>query len=271
MHKINYTNYYFLTIYLFFILSCSDIDSSKENNSIYKSNNQTLGSICNETDECIWSAFAVQKKAQKPQVRCGKYECACVKSGDINTLCDQEENTVDAKESDEFKKIPYYNQYENKYFGWATCQNTSVAMVLSHFESKIHPDNIFDAWGKDIAQSPSGLNRVYSSYSNISKIETNVTASPEDLQNALLKGNIAIVHGYFTGFGHVLVVRGYDGNNYYVNDPAGKWKECFKCGYNNTSMNGVTMYSKAALEAAVFTSDGYSYLPGWIHLISNRD
>ena len=143
-------------------------------------------------------------------------------------------------------------------------------MVLSHFENSIHPDKIYKDWGKDYAQSPSGLNAVYSSYATRSNIITYTNASPEELKAALKSGYIAIVHGYFTGFGHVLVVRGYEDGRYYVNDPAGKWAECFKCGYDSTNdLNGVTSYSESSLEAAVFTSDGYNYLPGWIHLISS--
>ena len=138
-----------------------------------------------------------------------------------------------------------------------------------YFENSIHPDTIYKSWGKDYAQSPSGLNAVYSSYATRSNITTYTNASPEELKAALSSGYIAIVHGYFTGFGHVLVVRGYENGRYYVNDPAGKWAECFKCGYNSTNdLNGVTSYSESAFDAAVFTSDGYSYLPGWVHLIS---
>mgnify|MGYP001225817896 FL=1 len=143
-------------------------------------------------------------------------------------------------------------------------------MVLSYFEEKIYPDSIFELWGKDIAQSPAGLNQVYSHYSKKSKIETNINASPDDLKNALLKGEIVIVHGYFTEYGHVLVVRGFDGDKYFVNDPAGMWSECFKCGYSG-SKNGITSYNKKDFEDAVFTSDGKSYLPGWIHTISNLE
>ena len=139
-------------------------------------------------------------------------------------------------------------------------------MVLSYYERKIHPDVIFGKWGKDVAQSPSGLNLVYSDYASNSTIRTYTNATPENLRDFLRRGFTAIVHGYFTQYGHVLVVKSFDGNFYYVNDPAGQWKGCFKCGYNG-SYNGVTRYPKEAFENALFTSDGYSYLPGWIHII----
>jgi hypothetical protein len=255
-------------------LSCAEHHELKFNHrDIEKSENIVAGYPCNSN--CIWSSYSVNMNIQEGKVNCNNGMCACVKKNDAYTLCESNisNNSPDISDNTQdvnaIKNIPYYNQYENKYFGSSTCQNTSVAMALTYFESRIHPDSIYDDWGKDIAQSPSGLNQVYSYYAKKSKIETNVNASPEDLKNALLKGEIVIVHGYFTNYGHVLLVRGFDGDKYYVNDPAGKWSECFKCGYSGSS-NGITSYKKKDFENAIFTSDGNTYLPGWIHTISAK-
>ncbi len=230
-----------------------------------------VGASC--YNSCIYSSYAVKNNIQSKQYDCVEGPCACVKEGNAHELCEHDlsirsfpsqENNINYESND--ISLPYYNQYDNKNYGWATCQNTSIAMVLSHYEYTIHPDTIFNRWGKDIAQSPSGLNAVYKSYSSISDIQTYTNATPEQLKSALNQGHIVIVHGYFTEYGHVLVVKSFDGFFYYVNDPAGIWGGCFKCGYNN-AYNGVTKYPKEAFENAVFTSDGYSYLPGWIHVI----
>ena len=267
----------YIFIVLLFLVCCAETDfTSSEPDYRDKSyqNKTHAGSTCKTG--CIWSTYAVANSIQPSSRQCEEGPCACVQSGNANNLCIIEsDSTVSSSISQvsnisEIKSIPYYNQYYNENKGWATCQNTSVAMVLSHFENSIHPDKIYKDWGKDYAQSPSGLNAVYSSYATRSNIITYTNASPEELKAALKSGYIAIVHGYFTGFGHVLVVRGYEDGRYYVNDPAGKWAECFKCGYDSTNdLNGVTSYSESSLEAAVFTSDGYNYLPGWIHLISS--
>ena len=235
------------------------------------------GSTCN--NNCIWSTYAVTNMVQTSTKQCEEGPCACVMLGNANLSCEIKPNEI--LEDDiqinnmpsGIKNLPYFNQYYNEKYGYATCQNTSIAMVLSYYEKSfyidnIHPDTIYKQWGKDYAQSPSGLNSVYSSYAKNSHISTYISAAPEDLVNALEAGYVAIVHGYFTNFGHVLVVRGYKDGRYYVNDPAGRWEECFKCGYNNTNdLDGVTSYSEAVFNSAVFTSDGYNYLPGWIHLI----
>ena len=260
---------------LFLITTCcADTDQLIENNSDYRNKSFKVrsGSSCGEF--CIWSTYAVKNNIQEPDIQCEDGYCACVMNGNAYQSCNKtytgninNDHNTSVEGSGTILDIPYYNQYDNKNYPSQTCQNTSIAMVISHFESNITPDRVFTYWGKDYAQSPYGLNAVYNSYSRISKISTYVTASPEDLVTALNSGYIAIVHGYFTNYGHVIVVRGFDGERYHVNDPAGKWPECFKCGYQNSSYNGVTSYSKESFESAVFTSDGSSYLPGWIHLI----
>ncbi len=232
-----------------------------------------VGATCNT--QCIYSSYAVSYNIQEKQYDCIEGPCACVKEGNAHTLCSEQPQPEDLWIQQETLqnnvrqsiKIPYYNQYDNINYPYSTCQNTSIAMVLSHFQYSIHPDEIFSRWGKNIAQSPSGLNQVYTHYAASSQINTYTNSTPEDLRTALDQGYVAIVHGYFTTAGHVIVVRGYDSQYYYVNDPAGKWDGCFKCGYTTGDYNGETKYSKQSFENAVFTSNGSSYLPGWIHLI----
>lgn len=261
---------------LLLLTSCStELEAYKGYNTDFRdkaySEQFHVGATCDVN--CIYSSYAVEYNIQEKQYDCAEGPCSCVKENDAWQLCNkeskpdslwQENNTQEVQEED--INVPYYNQYDNDYYPSSTCQNTSIAMVLSYFQYDIQPDSIYLRWGKDMAQSPSGLNAVYKNYSASSSINTYTNASPEDLINALQQGYIAIVHGYFTSYGHVLVVSGYDDSYYYVNDPAGVWKECFKCGYTG-EWNGSTRYSKQAFEKAVFTSDGSSYLPGWIHLI----
>ena len=78
-----------------------------------------------------------------------------------------------------------------------------------------------------------------------------------------------IIHGFFTGYGHVIVVTGYDANGYYVNDPAGMWSQVFKGGYGGSSSTAGknAYYSRSAFEAAVGTYDGSTSAPLWMHYL----
>ena len=275
---------FYVVFLLFFCISCASEDSLENETISFRSKSAEYSKYVSSTcsTDCIWSLYAVEEGFQEKQHDCVEGPCACVVKDDARTLCDIDatpsslvnkdiEANADIEiDSDKIKEVPYFNQYNNENYGWATCQNTSIAMVLSYFERYMHPDTIFDIWGKDYAQTPSGLNAVYRSYALNSEIYTYTNASPESLRSALQEGFIAIVHGYFTSYGHVIVVRGYDGEYYYVNDPAGKWDGCFKCGYHG-SYNGVTKYSKSEFENAVFTLNGTNYVPGWIHLIKKNN
>lgn len=264
------------------VFNCSDQLSSYQGYEIdfrdkSYSDTRHVGASCDS--QCIYSSYAVTYNIQDKQYDCIEGPCACVREGDAHTLCNvdappqslwEQQSTQQQSVPAQSASMPYYNQYDNKNYPYATCQNTSIAMVLSHFQYDIHPDDIFGRWGKDMAQSPSGLNYIYRHYASTSTINTYINAAPEDLRSALQQGYVAIVHGYFTSYGHVLVVTGYDGQYYYVNDPAGRWSGCFKCGYGTGDYDGVTKYPKQAFENAVFTSNGNSYLPGWIHLIKGN-
>lgn len=266
-----------LLLSLAFLFSCSDNIEYNLSSDYREKSFETIkyaGSYCSES--CVWSKYAVDLNIQEKSADCVEGPCVCVKEGDVHTLCSAsaepeniwaQDSTTQQSVETSTNNVPYYNQYDNINYPYATCQNTSIAMVLSSFQENIHPDDIFSRWGKDMAQSPSGLNYIYRHYATNSVISTYTNASPEDLKNALSQGYLAIVHGYFTSSGHVLVVKSFDGQSYYVNDPAGRWSECFKCGYSTGDYNGVTKYSKQSFENAVFTSNGSAYLPGWIHLI----
>ena len=169
-------------------------------------------------------------------------------------------------------EVPYFYQYDNELHPSASCQNTSVAMVLAHLGWSGRPDDITREWGKDYAQSPDGLNYMFNNIVNESELPgslwTTISGGLEEFRSAAASGNVIIVHGYFTGYGHVLVVTGYDGSHYTVNDPAGEWNGQFGGGYTDQPEDGQTVeYSAAQFEAAIATSDGRSFLPIWYHVL----
>ena len=174
----------------------------------------------------------------------------------------------------EHPNVPYYYQNANAYNPSGSCQNTALAMLLSYSGHIITPDNITAEWGTQYAQSPSGLAEVYNHYSRDASLSkrlvpiTNGTIA--DLKNELSFGQPVIIHGYFTVYGHIVVVLGFDEGGYWVNDPAGEWSQIFGGGYSMgwqpTIGHGI-YYTKEQFEAAVATSDGEHYLPLWYHLL----
>lgn len=166
-------------------------------------------------------------------------------------------------------EVPYFSQYDNALYPEASCQNTSMAMVLKYSGWTGVPDDITRAHGKDYAQSPAGLARLFNTYSANAGLPFRITpetnGSLAGLKAELDQGHPVIIHGYFTRAGHVVVVVGYDANGYYVNDPAGRWSEIFKGGYGAGGSGRNVYYQRAAFEAAIATADGYSPLPLWYH------
>jgi hypothetical protein len=168
--------------------------------------------------------------------------------------------------------VPYFYQYANSLSPGSSCQNTSIAMVLKHYGWKGTPDTITSAWGKNVAQSPAGLAQVFNSYAKSSGLSQSLVPHTNGtiggLKALLAAGKPVIVHGYFTGFGHVVVATGYANGTYYVNDPAGKWNQTFKGGYpygiGGQVGKGIA-YGAAAFEQAVATLNGSGFEPLWYH------
>ena len=170
--------------------------------------------------------------------------------------------------------VPYYYQFNNGLYPSSSCQNTSIAMVLSFLGVNITPDDVTREFTKDKAQSVSGFNYVFNTLARrhgVRTIDSHDQGSFAQLKAALDRGEPVVVHGFFTGFGHVLVVTGYDENGYYANDPAGTWSQIFKGGYNNAwneSTQGKNIYYRRdAFERAIATYDGYSFTSLYLHIL----
>jgi len=172
--------------------------------------------------------------------------------------------------------VPYFYQYANRYSPSRTCQNTSVAMLLKHYGVSITPDAITARFGKDLAQSPEGLARVFNHYASQAgideRLEPTRAGSLEAFRRLAQGDDPVIVHGFMTSYGHVVVTTGYDGRAYTVNDPAGTWSQRFKGGYpraageSSSSGQGVR-YGKAAFERAISTYSGSGFAPLWYHRV----
>lgn len=177
------------------------------------------------------------------------------------------------------KDVPYFYQYENKKNPSGSCQNTCVAMVMKYYANKegkknvadaITPDAISEVWGTNKAQSVPGMEDLFNKEAaskGLNVREKGSTTLPLAEFAPLAKlDKPMIVHGYFTNYGHIMVVLGFDGTHYICNDPAGKWSQQYKNGGYNTNNNteGIAVrYEKTAFEKAI-SPDGMV----WVHIFN---
>ncbi|MBE9119853.1 C39 family peptidase [Tychonema sp. LEGE 07199] len=126
--------------------------------------------------------------------------------------------------------VPYFSQEDNEIEPLRTCGATSAAMCLKYFNVPDlgsfpqYEDDVkarFDRLGIDHG-SPDGIKRLLEGLGL--KDNLTLTASLSDITRSLDSGEICILHGFWTGSGHILVIRGYNNNgDFFVNDPHGEW------------------------------------------------
>jgi len=160
---------------------------------------------------------------------------------------------------------PYYNQNENQKEGWRACNITSIAMALDFYKitdpAKLGmrtPDYLYNLYG--ISGAPGTM-------ANIFNAEAVKAGSPirdkwtdrgtiQQLRTLVSAGKPVVIHGWFTGPGHIMEVIGWDGANYIVNDPYGVWDGVkFSKNYDTTKSGKGIKYPAATFEA-VITDDG---------------
>ena len=278
--------------YLFllaFTLGCSDtliedIETDKLTPEVVVAKGDTFSTVGTSCAVgCIWSGYAVAMEAQEATDECAGIPCACVEEGNVWVSCEVEGQEVPDDIPESFPPsepqssnnlgVPYFFQYSNQLYPGSSCQNTSVAMVLAYRGWRGVPDDITSSWGKDYAQRPHNLSYMFNTIARSAGLSgtlvTNTSGSLTEFRSRAAAGDVLIVHGYFTGYGHVLVVTGFDGTHYTSNDPAGVWRQTFKgwYGWSGPTDGYSIRYEKEAFEAAIGTSDGHSILPLWYHTL----
>lgn len=160
--------------------------------------------------------------------------------------------------------VPYRSQLDNKYHPTGTCNVTSIGMCLEYFGEKPKEGQLEDelykyalAKGYDY-QSPYDLARIVREYGYQDTFREDATI--KQVQNWLLNGNPAVIHGYFTRVGHIVTVVGFDKNGFLVHDPYGEW---FSTGYR-TDLSGAYLHYSYRLIRRVCIPDG----DFWVHFIS---
>jgi hypothetical protein len=159
----------------------------------------------------------------------------------------------------QIQNVPYFYQYNNGTNPGGSCQNTSIAMVTKYYGATTQtPDQISNYYGTSQAQTVSGLQAVFNSEAQYFNLPISLTGHENgyftDIHSLLNAGKPVIVHGYFTSYGHVMVIVGFTGTHYICNDPAGSWSQQVSYGgysqANSTEGNNIS-YSKSVFEDAI--------------------
>ena len=162
--------------------------------------------------------------------------------------------------------IPYRSQMDNLNNPTGACNVTSIAMCLDflriprrrrtgQFEDELYEYAIAKGYSR---WDPYDLAKIVRDYGAQDYFTENATI--DDVQDWLASGNPAVIHGYFTSFGHIIVAAGYDSEGLFVHDPYGEW---FPSGYD-TSVSGAYLHYSYRLIRSVCMADG----DFWVHFIS---
>lgn len=119
--------------------------------------------------------------------------------------------------------VPYLSQLHNNLNPYGSCNVTSAAMILNWAGFKHTPDQLYQymlnhnlsrhsPYDLAVVAERMGIEDTFDPYASCDKII-----------NHLSQGNPVIVHGYFTGFGHIIVLKGIQGNSFIAHDPYGEW------------------------------------------------
>ena len=168
--------------------------------------------------------------------------------------------------------VPHWSQLANISEPNATCSTTSMAMISDFFAltnptslGQRTPDYLYNRFGKrqTVASLAEIFNTLAAEKGSSLRDYGTTTGTFDQLRQRASQGKPTIVHGWFTGPGHILVVTGYDGVNYTVNDPFGKW--LLTTGSYDTSVSGKgQMYPKAAFERVINDNGLGNDL--WLHI-----
>ena len=166
--------------------------------------------------------------------------------------------------------VPHKSQLDNKLNPTGACNVTSFAMAMTYFQAKrktnvgqwedelylYMQNNNLNRW------DPNDLALMARSYGLVDDFFSRGTLS--DLRRAIAEGRPCIIHGYFTSFGHIVVVRGYDLYGFFVNDSYGEWTSL---GYR-TDRSGENLHYSNTLIQNKCSPEGEDYI--WIHRLAKE-
>ena len=161
--------------------------------------------------------------------------------------------------------IPYKSQLDNAENPTGSCNVTAIATCLNFFgikrktlaqlEDEIYRRMLDEGLSR---HSPEDLAKMVRAYG----LKDDFTAGGtfDRCKDHLAAGNPCVIHGYFTSFGHIITLVGYDSKGFIVHDPYGEWHSD---GYD-TSASGAYLHYSYDLIRRTSAHDGQF----WVHYIS---
>lgn len=170
--------------------------------------------------------------------------------------------------SSKLLNVPYHTQLNNAENPKGACNVTSFAMVMRYFQipkrtnAVQFEDELYRYMeNKGLSRhDPHDLAIMAEDYGL--KDDLTLQGRMLDIRKAISEGKPCILHGYFTSFGHILVVRGYDRVGLRVNDPFGEW---FEDGYRNDLPGDNLSYSYSLIQRCA-SPEGPNFM--WLHRLS---
>ncbi len=164
--------------------------------------------------------------------------------------------------------VPYHYQLNNAENPRGACNVTCFAMVMKYFKipqrtnAVQFEDELYRYMdNKGLSRhEPKDLNTMAQAYG----LQNDLTlrGSAADIRRAIAEGKPCIIHGYFTSFGHIVTIVGYDKNGFIVNDPFGEWTAD---GYNQGPYGEGLHYSNGLIQRTC-SPEGSDHM--WLHRLS---
>lgn len=125
--------------------------------------------------------------------------------------------------------VPYKSQLDNEENPTGSCNVTSIAMCLDYlgarrrtndgqFEDELYRYCENNGLSRHSPQDLAYLVQIYGCRDTF-----RADATIEQVKEWLSDGNPVVIHGYFTDFGHIVCLAGYDAKSFLVHDPYGEW------------------------------------------------
>ena len=176
-----------------------------------------------------------------------------------------------ASNTEKLLQVPYFSQLDNAFYPYGSCNVTSIAMCLAYLGVKPSGSHQLEdelqLWieSKGLSRhSPHDLAKAARAFGV--KDDFKETATFEQVKAHIDSGYPCVIHGYFTEFGHIIVISGYNQKGFIVEDPYGEW---FASGYDrndssNPSKGKNLLYSYEMMRRTCVDSVG-----AWVHFISS--